>query len=433
MRILLSAFSCGPHRGSEEGVGWNWAVEAARLGHDVIALTQTELQGEIEAEVASGRLPPALRFEFFMPPWLDWLQRKGVALKFEQLTWHLVHLVWQIRAYRHARQHLAAWRPDLVHHITFSGIRHPTLMGRLPIPLVLGPLGGGERAPYALRRGFGWRGWLTDALRDLHTCLIRWDPITRRACADALVIYVKTEQSRRALPARWQGKTEVHLEIGTRDLADAPRPERAPGAPLRLLFAGRFLYWKGMHLGLKGFALLLGRGVDARLTMLGGGPDEQAWRQLAERLGIGHAVDWLAWVEHSRIGELYRRHDALLFPSLHDSSGNVVLEALVHGLPVVCLDLGGPAELVDGRCGRVVATAGRSEAACAQGLADALEELAGNHALLRQLSDGARARAHTLRWSRLVGSLYDDVTRRLQSELAHAPALASDRFQPRHL
>ena len=67
MRILLSAFSCGPHRGSEEGVGWNWAVETARLGHEVIALTQTWYRDEIEAEVASGRLPATLRFEFFMP------------------------------------------------------------------------------------------------------------------------------------------------------------------------------------------------------------------------------------------------------------------------------------------------------------------------------------------------------------------------------
>jgi glycosyltransferase involved in cell wall biosynthesis len=421
MRILMSVFSCGPHRGSEEGVGWNWAVETARLGHQVVALTQTELRAEIEAEVATGRLPPTLRFEFFMPPSLDRLQRQGVALGFEQLTWHLVHLLWQILAYRHARSNLAAWRIDLVHHVTFSGIRHPTLMGRLPIPLVLGPLGGGERAPFALRRGFGWRGWLTDLLRDLHGWLIRFDPITRRACADALVIYVKTGQSRRALPARWHDKTAVHLEIGTREIAARPPPERAPGAPLRLLFAGRFLYWKGMHLGLLGLAELFRRGVDARLTMLGRGPDEQSWRRLAGDLGIAHAIDWLPWIEHSEIGALYRRHDALLFPSLHDSSGNVVLEALAHGLPVVCLDLGGPAELVDARSGRLVATAGRSAADCARGLADALAELAGDGALLQQLSEGALARARTLSWPGLVASLYDDVSRRLPRLPVGAP------------
>jgi glycosyltransferase involved in cell wall biosynthesis len=433
MRILLSAFSCGPRRGSEEGVGWNWAVEAARLGHEVVALTQTELRGEIEAELASGRLPPTLRFEFFMPPWLDRVQRTGVALGFEQLTWHLVHLVWQVLAYRHARRHLATWRVELVHHITFSGIRHPTLMGRLPIPLVLGPLGGGERAPFALRRGLAWRGWLIELVRDLHTTLIRFDPITRRACADALVIYVKTEQSRHALPRRYRDKAELRLEIGTPEVAAAPRAARAAGAPLRLLFAGRFLYWKGMHLGLRALAELLGRGVAARLTMLGAGPDARAWRELASELGIGHAVEWLPWIEHGRIGELYRQHDALVFPSLHDSSGNVVLEALLHGLPVVCLDLGGPAELVDERCGRVVATAARSEAACARGLADALEELARSDDLLRQLSAGAQARARALRWPELVGSLYEDVSRRLQRRSARAPDLAIGRLPARQL
>ncbi len=226
MRILLSAFSCAPHRGSEEGVGWNWAIETARLGHEVIALTQTWYRKEIEAEVASGRVPASLRFEFFMPEWLDRFQHKGVVLKLEQPTQHLTHLIWQILAYRYVRPRLAAWRIDLVHHITYSGIRHPTVMGRLPVPLVLGPVGGGERAPFALRRGFRWRGWLIDLARDLHTFLIRFDPITRRACADALVVYVKTEESRRALPARYRDKIAVHLEIGTRETATLPDDAR---------------------------------------------------------------------------------------------------------------------------------------------------------------------------------------------------------------
>ncbi len=433
MRILMSVFSCGPNRGSEEGVGWNWAVEAARLGHQVIALTQTELRAEIAAEVASGRLPLSLRFEFFMPAWLDRLQREGVGLGFEQLTWHLVHLLWQILAYRHVRRHLADWQVDLVHHVTFGGIRHPTLMGHLPIPMVLGPLGGGEHAPFALRRGLHWRGWLIDAVRDLHTWLIRFDPITRGACADAVAIYVKTAQSGRALPARYQDKIGVRLEIGTREVADPPRLERLAGRPLRLLFAGRFLYWKGMHLGLEGLGRLLDRGIEARLTMLGRGPSEAAWRELAAELEIEHAIDWLPWVEHGEIGDLYRRHDALLYPSLHDSSGNVVLEALAHGLPVVCLDLGGPAEMIDASCGRVIATAGQSAADCARALADALEELAQTGGLLRRLSVGARARAQRMRWPAVVGSLYDDVSRRLQRQPASAGDLPVDRVQPHHL
>ena len=376
--------------------------------------------------MANGRLPPTLRFEFFMPPWLEWLQRTGLRLKFDQLTWHLVHLLWQFLAYPYVRKHLAAWRVDIIHHVTFSGIRHPTLMGRLPIPLVLGPLGGGERAPFALRRGFGWRAWLIDLVRDLHTWLIRFDPITRFACADALVVYVKTARSREALPARYHDKIEVRLEIGTHEAAALARPEPRPGQPLKLLYAGRFLHWKGMHLGLMGLAELLGRGVEARLTMVGRGPAEIAWRRLATALGIDHAIEWQNWVPHDQVGKLYCSHHALLYPSLHDSSGNVVLESLNHGLPVVCLDLGGPAEMVDPTCGRIIATSGRSEAECAQALADALEELARSDALLGQLSVGARGRAQSCRWPVVVASLYEDVTRRLHraGRIMQGPARA---------
>jgi glycosyltransferase involved in cell wall biosynthesis len=414
MRVLLSAFSCAPNFGSEAAVGWNWAVETARLGHEVLTLTETEHRGAIEAALAKGDLPGTLRFEFFMPAWLDRLRRAGRKLGLQGLNDHWSHLVWQIFAYRHARKHLAAWRVDLVHHITYGGIRHPTLMGRLPVPLVLGPLGGGERAPLALRSGFGWRGWLKDLVRDLHTFAIRLDPITRQACADALVIYVKTEHSRQALPARYRDKVAVRLEIGTHEITEQSPRERGPGEPLQLLFAGRFLYWKGMHLGLKALAEVLGRGIEARLTMLGRGPDEQVWRRLAAELDIGHAVDWIAWVEHREVGAVYQRHDALLFPSLHDSSGNAPLEALAQGLPVVCLDLGGPAVIVDASCGRIVPTTDRNEAAVVQGLADAIEELARSPALCRELGAGARARARSFSWAEQAGWMYADISRRLE-------------------
>jgi glycosyltransferase involved in cell wall biosynthesis len=414
MKVLLSAFSCGPGIGSEPGVGWNWAVEIARLGHHAVVLTEIEYQAPIEAAVAGGRLPPTLRFEFFMPGWLDRLRHLGLRLGYQSLTLHLVHLLWQIAAYRHVRARLRHESFDLVHHLTYSGIRHPTLMGRLGVPLVLGPLGGGERAPLALRRGLGWRGWLKDEIRDLHTWLIRFDPITRRACDDALVIYVKTPQSARALPGRYRGKVAVQMEIGIDEVSRLPRPEREADAPFRLLYAGRFVYWKGMHLGLKAFAEFCHGGGKARLTMLGGGPEARAWRRLARALGIEVAVDWLDRVDHRRMGELYRSHDALLFPSLHDSSGNAVLEALSYGLPVICLDLGGPGEMVDDRCGRVIATAGRSEAACVHALALAIEQMSGSPALCRQLGEGARVRAADFLWPARVGRVYADIVGRLQ-------------------
>ena len=52
----------------------------------------------------------------------------------------------------------------------------------------------------------------------------------------------------------------------------------------------------------------------------------------------------------------------MLFPSLHDSGGMVVLESLAYGLPVVCLNIGGPGIIVTNGCGRLVDVVGKSKA-----------------------------------------------------------------------
>ena len=48
LKILYSAYACEPGRGSEPGVGWHWAVETARLGHEVWVITRANNRGVIE-------------------------------------------------------------------------------------------------------------------------------------------------------------------------------------------------------------------------------------------------------------------------------------------------------------------------------------------------------------------------------------------------
>ena len=102
--------------------------------------------------------------------------------------------------------------------------------------------------------------------------------------------------------------------------------------------------------------------------------------------------------------QAYSRHDALLFPSLHDSSGNVVLEAMSRGLPVVCLAAGGPAVLVDAASGFRVAPGEPSEVVDALGAA--LAKLAGDAVLARAMSEAAVRRAQRdFSWTRQIARM----------------------------
>jgi glycosyltransferase involved in cell wall biosynthesis len=98
---------------------------------------------------------------------------------------------------------------------------------------------------------------------------------------------------------------------------------------------------------------------------------------------------------------VYPRHDVFLYPSLHDSSGNAVLEALAGGLPVVCMKLGGPGELVDDGCGFRIAAADPAQAV--DDLAGALGTLAETPRLRDRMSRAAQRRArHHYSWNRQI-------------------------------
>jgi glycosyltransferase involved in cell wall biosynthesis len=104
----------------------------------------------------------------------------------------------------------------------------------------------------------------------------------------------------------------------------------------------------------------------------------------------------------------YASFDALLFPSLHDSSGNVVLESMANGLPVVCLDLGGPAQMVDDQCGIVVGTRGLSVVQVVDSLARSLEQFARGPGWRTALRKGARRHVMQFEWSTVVGRVWSD-------------------------
>jgi glycosyltransferase involved in cell wall biosynthesis len=398
LRVLLSAYACEPGKGSEPGIGWNWALGLARAGHEVWVLTRANNREAIERALA-GEVEPELRarlhFAYYdLPAWARWWKRGGHGVRF-------YYLLWQWGAYRSARALCRTTRFDLVHHLTFGVFRHPSFMGRLGLPFVFGPVGGGETAPHALRRTFPLRGYLADAVRDLANWLVRIDPLMASVYRGAAVTLCKTAETLQRIPGRYRGKCRVHLEVGTPGAAPPPLRRQAAPERLRVLYVGRLVYWKGLHLGMMAFARLLERHPGAQFTVIGAGPDEAWLRAQARRLGIEGSMTWVPWLARDEVLHAYPRHDVFLYPSLHDSSGNAVLEALAGGLPVVCMKLGGPGELVNDGCGIRVA-AGES-AQVVHNLANALGSLAERPQLIEQMSQAAQQRARKqYSWSRQI-------------------------------
>ena len=96
---------------------------------------------------------------------------------------------------------------------------------------------------------------------------------------------------------------------------------------------------KGGHLAVRAIAGL----PDWRLVVCGDGPDEAKLRAEAAALGIADRVEFRGWRQRDEVlRAMADEADVLLFPSLHDEAGLAVAEAAAIGLPIVCLDRGGP-------------------------------------------------------------------------------------------
>jgi glycosyltransferase involved in cell wall biosynthesis len=271
----------------------------------------------------------------------------------------------------------------------------------------VGPLGGGETSPRALRDGFGFKSKVIETLRDISTATITMNPMVRGGLTRAAMIAVRTTETYQVLIPSMQRRSIIFGEL-TLDAGDIGEPREAPNHAPRLLYAGRLLYWKGVHLAIRAFAEFSRRMPDARLTVVGKGPEEPRLRADAAAYHVENKVDFISWLPQEKLFDLYSNHDLLVFPSLHDSGGTVILEALSRGLPVMCLDLGGPRYLVTPSCGIIIGTSGRNTAQVTGVMAQELVELFSSRTRLAEFSAGAIARAKEFILPARVGWFYEN-------------------------
>jgi glycosyltransferase involved in cell wall biosynthesis len=303
----------------------------ARFGETWV-LTRANNRDAIEAHLPT--VPEAQRLRFIyvdLPAWARFWKRgqRGVRL---------YYFLWQLAAVRIARRLHREVGFDLVWHLTFANAWLGSVGPWVRCPFVWGPVGGGAGTPWRLAAVLGVRGVLYEVVRAAARFGLRHlNPLSHVAWARARLILVQNAETLAWLPARHRARAVVFPNAVLEDRLLGGRRRRL--GPPSALFAGRLLPWKGVALALRALALA----PEWRLLVAGSGPDGPRLRRLARRLGVAERVRFLGWIPRDEVLRVMREEaDLFLYPSLHDDSPVVVVEALASGLPVVCLDRGGP-------------------------------------------------------------------------------------------
>lgn len=312
--------------------------------------------------------------------------------------WNFINIhywMWQRQLHRAASEIHARVGLDGMHHVTLSRYWVGSSVSRLPLPLVWGPVGSGGNTPASFSRELAPRAWIPNRARELSATICRRDPLLRRTLHKAGVCLAMNNDTVRCL--REDGAKNVRLvpqicfsEERLTELASVPPPPAMP--PINILSVGRLVYWKGFQYGIRAAALLKQKGVPVRYRIAGWGPYESALRELTRSLNLENEVELAGRKTNEQIvhKELRWAH-VLVHPALHESFGNVCLEAMAAGRPVICLNIGGPAMQVNAECGFAVTTE-NPEAAIAA-MADAVALLLANPPRLQKMSEAAKSRA----------------------------------------
>ena len=400
MKLLMSTYACLPNRGSDHGVGWNWVTEAHRLGHEIWALVSPAHRDSIATACRAN--PDLAGINWIFPEVRGWPLNQGTEPRWERTY----NLLWQGVALRHALRLHHRVRFDVVHHVTWGGIRAPTFLGALKIPLIIGPIGGGETSPASLRDELGFRGKLLEQIRDISGATITVNPIIRPGLNDAALVFAYTKDTRNLFTGTLRDKTVVFTPLSIPELPVIGERRSWDGPP-SFLCACRLLYWKGVHIAISAFAEIVRKFPAAHFTIVGDGPERPRLEADARRHNLQHQVTFIPQIPQRELFALYQNHDFLLFPSLHDSGGFVVLEALSYGMPVICLDLGGPRDMVTPDSGIIVETGGRNTPQVAEDMADKICHLLQSPQRIAELSAGAVSRAREFLLRERVNEFYD--------------------------
>ena len=372
-RVLLSAYQCAPGMGSVSQIGWEWYSRMTRR-------TEVTLVTHIRNRAALARAGAPLagsRVIFIDTEWFAGPLYRTASRLFPKSE-HAVFLLSSLDYFVYDREALKILRRqdrncewDVIHAPTPVSPMAATRLHLLGRPLVVGPWNGGLGSP----RGFEKEmradsGWIY-RMREAGRLIDRVAGCTERS----QIILSATKATDERVPRAHRTRIQRMIENGV-DLEVFQPPSSPPAAasetePLQVLFVGRLIPVKGVSLLLRAVARVR-REFDARLTIVGDGPCRGDVEDEIARLELGSAVTLTGNLPLPEVAGRMRAAHLFCLPSIRESGGAVLLEAMACGVPAVGVNYGGPAEILSDEVGRLLPAEGQE--ALIQGLTDVMRD-----------------------------------------------------------
>jgi glycosyltransferase involved in cell wall biosynthesis len=228
------------------------------------------------------------------------------------------------------------------------------------------------------------------ARKVLHGCLRGGDPLVRFTGRRAAVILSHTPEY---LPSRYRSKMLSFVQTGVHPTSRFAlmKTECGRGGTFTVVYAGELVHWKGAAYALQAFHAFARDRADARLVLIGDGPMRPEIERMRAALDLEDRVRLPGRLSMPDLIRELSAADVFLYPSYHHGLATVVLQAMLTGVPVVCIEGDAIGRSVNASAGITVPLSHDSD--FIDGLADSLRRLYDDEPLRATLARTAQARA----------------------------------------
>ncbi|MEG4442588.1 glycosyltransferase family 4 protein [Microcoleus sp. AT9_B5] len=404
MRILIVAQNASTKFGGESLLPVNYFRILRSRQIETWLVTHARTQAEL-----TGLFPEDCDRLHFVPD--TWLHRllnncgRFIPARVNDFTFGLLsHLYTQVLQRRIVRRLVSEHKIDIVHEPTPVSATVPSLMFGLGVPVVIGPMNTSVKFPLAFRSR---QNPTIDILIDIGHQGVDFFNRLFPGKIKAETLLVANARTKQALASGVQGKIIELVENGV-DFSvwrSDSSLSRAPTGKVHFIFLGRLIDWKAVDLLLEAFAPVVAQ-TDAVLEIIGDGHIRGELEAQTARLGIDSSVVFSGWLSQEECALKMQQAHAMVFPSLRECGGAVVMEAMAVGLPVIAANWGGPADYLNSTCGILVEPT--SKEGFVRGLTDAMLELARSPELRLSMGCAGRERVRQhFDWERKVDRILE--------------------------
>ena len=389
LTVVLAVDTISKRRGGEAGKTFVYLDKFEQRGINVWLVCHTRVRTELKQELSREQFA---RTRFISDTKLQyWLWRVGRLLPNrirDLIVYQLIYLISQLEMKKIVEQLVQDNNVDIVFQPTPNTPLAPSALYDLGVPVVVGPLTGGLDFPpsfthldsHLTRKG-------VKLGQNLAKHLHHWMPGKLKADE----ILVANEKTSMLLPKGYSGHLHSGILESGVDLEEWNRLKVCDTSDdeVKFVFTGRLVDWKCVDLLLDAFQNVSMK-INAVLSIIGDGEEREKLEGKSRSLQIADKVDFLGFMPHSEIKKFLPTQDVFVLPSLRESGGNALLEAMAVGLPVITANWGGPGLIVDSTCGIKVEP--ESPTAFVAGLAEAMLKLAKDPELRCRLGQASRER-----------------------------------------